>query len=179
VARCGYCGATIIFGGTRLGEKRLCDAKCARAVQLETLARSIPQDVVERRTEEIWRGACPKCGGLAPVDAHKSYHVWSALCLTRWTTKLHVSCHSCAVKRQFGSIAFSLLFGWWGFPWGFILTPVQIGRNLSAMRRTPDSSRPSDELRRLVLNNLGEHLLAASNRAAGSTASASARTGSR
>lgn len=27
--------------------------------------------------------------------------------------------------------AISMLFGWWGFPWGFIFTPISIVRNLS------------------------------------------------
>ena len=35
--------------------------------------------------------------------------------------------------------------GWWGFPWGFLFTPVQIGRNLSAMVAAP-STGPSPEL---------------------------------
>jgi hypothetical protein len=82
------------------------------------------------------------------------------LVLTRWTTKAQVSCRSCATKRQLGGAAFSLGFGWWGFPWGLFLTPVQITRNVIGMSRGPDSARPSDDLRKLVLVNLGTQMLA-------------------
>jgi hypothetical protein len=50
--------------------------------------------VVDRQVEEIFRGNCPKCRGLGPIDVHKVHQVWSALVLTRWTTKSQVSCRS-------------------------------------------------------------------------------------
>jgi hypothetical protein len=66
------------------------------------------------------------------------------------------------VKSQLGGVLFSLVLGWWGFPWGIILTPVQIGRNIAGMCGGPDSSRPSAALRKLVQVNLGAQLLQAS-----------------
>ena len=42
----------------------------------------------------------------------------------------------------------STLLGWWGFPWGLLVTPMQIARNISALTRRPDPLTPSPELLR-------------------------------
>ena len=160
MAKCGYCGSTILIGGVKAGDQRFCKKKFHQSAYILSLTKSVPPEVLDRQVEEIWRGNCPKCRGLGPIDVHKIYEVWSAVILTRWTTKAQLSCHSCAVKRQLGGAAFSLVFGWWGFPWGLVLTPVQIGRNVIGMSRGPDTSRPSDALRKMVLVNLGAKMLA-------------------
>jgi hypothetical protein len=154
MTKCGYCGTTIFVGGVRSGNQRFCNNTCFQNARVASMTKDIPNDVLERKVEEVWRGNCPKCRGLGPIEVHKAYDVWSALVLTRWSTKSQISCHSCAKKRQFGAAAFSLFFGWWGFPWGLILTPVQISRNIIGIVRGPDPSRPSDALRRTVLTNL-------------------------
>jgi hypothetical protein len=58
-----------------------------------------------------------------------------------------------------GGVLFSAVLGWWGFPWGLILTPVQITRNVAGMCAGPDSSKPSDALRKLVLVKIGAEAL--------------------
>jgi hypothetical protein len=166
MAKCGYCGSTIIIGGVRAGEQRFCNNKCHQNAYILSVAKNVPPDLLERKVEEVWRGNCPKCRGLGPIDVHKVHEVWSALVLTRWTTKAQVSCHSCAIKRQLGGVVFSLVFGWWGFPWGLILTPVQITRNLIGMGCGPDPSRASDALRKFVLVSLGTQMLASQKAAA-------------
>ena len=160
MTKCNYCGSTIVMGGVRAGDQRFCNNKCHQNAYILSVTQNIPPEVVDRKVEEVWRGNCPRCRQLGPVDVHQVHEVWSALILTRWTTKAQVSCHSCAIKRQLGGAAFSFFFGWWGFPWGLILTPIQITRNVVGMWRGPDSSRPSDHLRKLVLVNLGAQMLA-------------------
>jgi hypothetical protein len=160
MAKCSYCNSTIVIGGVRSGDQRYCNSQCQQNAYILGATKTIPADVLDRKVEEVWRGNCPKCGLVGPIDVHKFHEVWSALFLTRWTTKVQVSCRSCASKRQFGGIAFSLFFGWWGIPWGLVLTPVQIARNFIDINRGPDSSRPSDDLRKLVLVNLGTQMLA-------------------
>jgi hypothetical protein len=160
MSKCGYCGSTIIMGGVRSGDQRFCNKTCFQNARIISVTKNVPNDVLGRKIEEVWRGNCPMCRSLGPVDVHKVYEVWSALVLTRWTTKAQVSCHACAVKRQLGGTAFSLVLGWWGFPWGLVLTPVQITRNIMGMVRGPDPSRPSDALRKAVLVNLGAQTLA-------------------
>jgi hypothetical protein len=160
MAKCDYCGATIIMGGVRTGHQRFCNKNCYQNACVLSVTKNVPRDQLERKVEEVWRGNCPKCRGLGPIDVHKVHEVWSALVLTRWTTKAQVSCQSCATKRQLGGAAFSFVFGWWGFPWGLVLTPVQITRNIIGMSRGPDPSRPSESLKKLILVNLGTQMIA-------------------
>ena len=161
---CGYCGSKIFIGGVRTGSQRYCNKSCLQNAYILSVTKNVPTDVLERKVEEVWRGNCPKCNQLGPVDIHKVHEVWSALILTRWTTKAQLSCKSCATKRQAGGLAFSLVFGWWGFPWGLILTPVQVTRNIAAMSRGHDTSKASGELRKFVLVNIGRQI-AANNKA--------------
>src|SRR5262245_10529728 len=84
--------------------------------------------------------------GPGPVDVHSSYWVWSTLLMTRWGTSQKLGCRRCAIKSQVGNMLFSGVLGWWGFPWGFIFTPVQVGRNFVAMFTPPDPSQPSPRL---------------------------------
>ena len=153
--KCSYCGSTIIIGGVRSGIHRYCNNKCAGNGYVLQVSKGIPPDVVERQMEQVFRGNCPRCGEMGPVDVHKIYDVWSAMVLTRWTTRSQLSCRSCATKSQIWAAIFSSLFGWWGFPWGLILTPIQVTRNIIAIFTGRDGSEPSENLRRLVLVNLG------------------------
>jgi hypothetical protein len=155
MAKCGYCGSTIIMGGVRSGDQRFCNNKCHQSSLVLGVAQQIPPDVIERQVEEIWRGNCPKCRALGPVDVHQFHEVWSIGIMTRWTSTPRVCCRSCATKRQAGALVFSLFCGWWGFPRGLVLTPVQISRNVAGMFGGPDSSKPSAALQRLVRVNLG------------------------
>lgn len=163
MAKCGYCGSTIFMGGVRAGSQRFCNNKCYQDSKALSYSSIVPNDELERQLEEVWRGNCPKCRGLGPIDVHRIHEVWSALVLTRWSTKAQISCRSCATRRQLGGVGFSLLLGWWGIPWGLILTPVQITRNVLGMVRGPSSSGPSAELRKILLVNLGSKAVAARN----------------
>ena len=168
--KCGYCGSLIIIGGVRSGTERFCKNKCAQNGYVLQAAKRVPPQVIDRQVEEVFRGNCPKCRGIGPIDVHKVHRVWSALALTRWTTSSQVCCRSCATKSQAGGALFSAVFGWWGFPWGLVLTPVQITRNVVGMCKGSDGS-PSEDLRRLVQVNLAAQSLRQNQQPALSTAS--------
>ena len=160
MAKCGYCGSTIIMGGVKQGDQRFCNQKCFQNGYVLAVAKNLPADVVEREVEQIFRGNCPVCQGTGPVDVHKIHRVWSALVLTSWSSSQKVCCRSCATKSQAGGALFSAVLGWWGFPWGIVLTPVQIARNIMGMC-SGESSQPSADLRRLVQAILGARMLQA------------------
>jgi hypothetical protein len=169
MAQCGYCGTGILFGGVRDGTQRFCNNKCLQNAYLLRLGQQVPADLLERQVEEVFRGNFPKCRALGPIDVHKAHRVWSAILLTQWSSSGQVSCRSCATKSQLGGLLFCLGLGWWGFPWGLILTPVQIARNIMGMCAGPDAARPSADLRRLVQVNLGLRMLQASSQEAPAT----------
>jgi len=169
VAKCDFCGTTIIIGGKRDGNFRFCNDRCREKGYVLSLAKHVPRDVLDRNMEDVFRGSCPRCRGLGPVDVHMIHRVWSALVLTSWSSTPQVCCRSCATKSQIGGIFYSLFLGWWGFPWGIVLTPVQIVRNLVGLVRGPDPARPSEGLRKLILVSLGEQLAYANRRTAAQT----------
>ncbi|MCX8108380.1 MAG: hypothetical protein N3G20_06205 [Verrucomicrobiae bacterium] len=150
MAVCGYCSSTIIFGGITSAGKLYCSERCSESARLLRLSEKVPYKLVLRKLDELHRGPCPKCGGPGPVDVYRSYRICSALVVSRWTNVPEVCCRKCAAKNQIVGVLYSLCLGWWSIPWGIILTPVQIYRNLRALFHTPRLDRPSSELEHLV-----------------------------
>jgi hypothetical protein len=147
---CDACGTTIMFGGVKKDGLRFCNGVCAGRGEWLLAARQIPDAEVDRRAREVHQGSCPKCGGPGPVDVYTSHTVWSALVLTRWASRPEVCCWSCGRGKQLTAALSSAVLGWWGFPWGLILTPVQVGRNLAGLLNSPDSGAPSPALSKMV-----------------------------
>jgi hypothetical protein len=166
MAQCAYCGSGIIFGGTRQGNLRYCNADHANRGALLAFSHQLPDSAIQEQVLKVHQGRCPKCGGPGPVDVHMYYRVWSALVLTSWNNNQQISCRGCAVKTQLGSALFCLLLGWWGFPWGLVMAPVQIIRNLDGAANPPDPSRPSPKLERLLRVNIASQVAAANRPAA-------------
>lgn len=160
MAKCDYCGSTILIGGTREGERRYCGASCAVKGRTAAASRLVPDDVVRAETAKLHAGPCPKCKGAGPVDVHTSYRVWSAAVLTRWSSHPQLCCRSCGNKARGLSAAFSLVLGWWGFPWGVLLTPVQVIRNIVGLFGGPDPRTPSPQLAGIVRMHLASRVAA-------------------
>jgi hypothetical protein len=158
MASCGYCNTTILFGGKRYGQQKFCNDKCLQKGQLIAVANTIPPEVVRQHTYQVHQGTCPQCDGPGPVDVHTSYRVWSAAFMTSWSSRPAVSCNRCGTKRKLGDTLFSLVLGWWGIPWGLLITPVQIGRNLVGMARKPAPEQPSPALEQMVRLGMAQRI---------------------
>jgi hypothetical protein len=159
MAKCDYCSSTIIFGGKRDANGRFCNKKCQGRGALLAISRQLPDSDVQDRVWKVHQGLCPKCSGAGPVDVHVSHTVWSALILTSWSSAPQLSCRSCGIKSQAVGAAFSLALGWWGFPWGLVVTPIQIGRNFFSMSRPPEPSKPSPQLEKIVRMTIAAQML--------------------
>jgi hypothetical protein len=146
MSRCAVCGEVILFGGVKQGNLQFCNAICQSKGQLVAAAARVPESEAQALARRIHQGPCPRCKGTGPVDVHTSHWVWSALALTRWGSQPQLSCRRCGIKSQLGNLAFSGVLGWWGFPWGLLWTPVQLGRNIGAMIAPPNASQPSAKL---------------------------------
>lgn len=146
MASCATCHSFILFGGTRDGGLRFCGAACQAKGQLLARAAQVSEGEARQLARALHAGRCPKCSGPGPVDVHRSYRVWSALILTQWQTRSQVSCRRCGVKAQAGNLALSAVAGWWGFPWGLLMTPVQILRNAWQLASPPSPVEPSPYL---------------------------------
>lgn len=158
---CSYCNSLILFGGRKVGDFVFCNDRCAGQAQALVASRYVPAEVVEEVAKKVHEGECPRCHGRGPVDVHTSHSVWSALLLTSWKSKPVICCRSCGIKNQVFSGFGSAVFGWWGFPWGLVMTPVQIIRNICAVFSPPDAMKPSAALKKHVAVSLGAQMLAA------------------
>lgn len=150
MAICANCGTTILFGGVRQGGYRFCGKKCQQKGVVFGVAERIPPDIVQEQMESIHQGACPRCGGVGPVDVHTSYVVYSALLVTVFRNNPSLCCRACGIKERIKAVLLCGIFGWWGFPWGILMTPVQIVKNLHGIVFGPDPETPSAELERMV-----------------------------
>jgi hypothetical protein len=150
MTKCDYCGTTILFGGQEAGSLRFCNAQCASKGTLVIASRQLPDAMVQQQVWAVHQGTCPECSGPGPVDVHTSYRVWSALVITQWSSHPRVSCRSCGVKAKIGHMLVSGVAGWWGFPWGLLVTPVQVVRNIVGLVTPPDATRPSTQLETMV-----------------------------
>lgn len=159
MARCSYCGTLILFGGKRAGALRFCCDTCYENRTLLSLADQISEVTVFQQVIKVHSGNCPLCRGPGPVDVHVSHKVWSAILLTSWSSEPQISCRACGMKSQLGNALFSALVGWWGFPWGFVMTPIQVVRNFFGILRGPDPSEPSRTLHTLVRRMLAMQLV--------------------
>jgi hypothetical protein len=147
------------MGGVRDGELRFCNEKCQYNAYLQSVADQIPDHLVEQEVLRVHAGLCPLCQGSGPIEVHVAHKVYSVLLMTSWESQPFVCCKSCGVKKQSLGAAFSFFAGWWGFPWGLVMTPVQVIRNLVGVFKSGDSATPSDDLRRIVVASLAEQLL--------------------
>jgi hypothetical protein len=144
---CPTCGNSILFGGIKDGKTKYCRKKCYESDEVNRVASTIPDRVVEAFSKNLHNGNCPKCNGVGPVDIHKSYSVYSVLLYTKWQTNEHIFCKKCASKQQKTDLAGSLLLGWWGIPFGLIVTPIIISMNIVAMLQNPGVKGPTKALK--------------------------------
>jgi hypothetical protein len=154
MAKCAYCGSTIIMGGKKDGDLTFCNDTCLAKGMFVRVGQKLPEDIVQRQVAAIHQSNCPKCKGSGPVDIHISYRIWSALVLTRWSNRAELCCRSCGVKNKLVDSAICLFFGWWGIPWGVVMTPVQLVKNIAGIVSIQDPGHPSDALNQFVRANL-------------------------
>ena len=160
MAKCAYCGTTLLFGGKSHGNLRFCNDKCLSNGQVLLVAQEVPDEMVKAQAREIHSGLCPVCRGRSgPVDVQTSHKVISFVLMTSWSSTPRISCRSCGRRAQLGATLYSLFLGWWGFPFGLLMTPVQITKNIAGMLRSSDSMSPSPQLEQMVRLNIASQAI--------------------
>ena len=162
MAKCTYCGSTILFGGTKVEGMTFCNDTCLSRGRVALVGGQVPDDLVATEARTIHSGPCPVCGERrGPVDVHTSHKIASFILMTSWSSNPRISCRSCGVKSQLGALFYSLFLGWWGIPWGIIMTPVQVIKNIIALLHSETSVNPTPRLEQLVRMGIASQALEA------------------
>ena len=151
MAHCDYCGAAFRGWGTKHGKYNFCKGTCRDYGAVLDNLNDLSSAEVEAFVEKFRNGLCPSCNKFSDLDFHRSFRVRSMFVYTKWWTESEVSCRGCARKRQLGDLRYCIAFGWWGLPFGPIVTLVQAGRNMIALIRRDTRSRDIDREAKLVL----------------------------
>lgn len=147
MARCDYCNSWMLWSGKEKSGRRFCNDECVEAARFMAVAEGLPRHVVDAEINKVRRQSCPLCSGPGPSDVHTSHTAMSILVMTFWRSTPNICCRSCGLKKQLLGTLSSGILGWWGFPWGFIYTPIQICRNLGGILNGPDPDVPSDQFK--------------------------------
>lgn len=166
MAKCAYCGTTVLLGGKKVEDFTFCNEKCLSNGQIVMVAGSVPNDLVASQALAIHSGPCPVCKERrGPVDVYTSHKIASFILMTSWSSTPRISCRPCGVKAQFSALVYSLFVGWWGLPWGLIMTPVQVVRNFYALLHGETSANPTPQLEQLVRMNIALQALSSNEQA--------------
>ena len=87
------------------------------------------------------------------------YTIWSIIFITSHKDVPEICCKKCGIKKKIGGFFFSGLLGWWGFPLGILLTPVQVIRNLIGFFNLPKKNKISKKLDETIRMELGAEVL--------------------
>lgn len=159
MSSCGYCNSTIILGGVKHAGAVFCNQECLQKNALSSVASQVPEQTIRSYVARIHRGNCGLCGGHGPVDVHTSYRIYSALFFSSWSSRPAICCQRCGNKRKIGDTVFSLFLGWWGIPWGLLMTPVQSIRNMIGLFRESNALEPSPELEKMVRLHIASDMI--------------------
>ena len=147
MASCATCNSFIIVGGEKVDEFRFCNKKCLESGGVYIEATKVTDAEIDALAKEIHAGVCPMCEERSGVEIRKSYDIVSFVFYTRHSTHTHICCRVCALKKQSIDFVGSFFLGWWGVPWGLLITPVQLLSNIGAMLFPPNTDEPSKDLR--------------------------------
>jgi hypothetical protein len=152
MAICDVCGEGFRGGSANVGKWTFCTHQCRdKGKDLQALE-EFPDAIISGEIIKARNAGCPECGQASTIDVHKSHRAHSVVIWTTWQSHSHICCRRCARSHQWKAVGYTAALGWWGLPWGFIASPIQIGRNLVAMLRNSD--QPSFDFVRTVRLNL-------------------------
>jgi hypothetical protein len=157
MSTCSHCGKSILFGGRTLDGKRYCGVACARSHPLHQAADQVPYDILQRHVTEWRQSSCPRCKRRdSAIDVYEHHRVHSFVLMTQWSTRRSVCCRRCGRRDQLLSTLYCVGLGWWGFPWGLFVTPIQIVRNVAGLCEG-EPMQPTAAFEHMVRRQIAKH----------------------
>jgi hypothetical protein len=155
---CDVCRTTILFGGVREAGYHFCSAGCRNRGETLIRALELSEDEIYAEALKLRESPCPLCDRDGPLDVFQSHWAYSIVSFTRWGSNSHLCCRRCARKKQALSTLSTLAFGWWGFPFGLLVTPYQVGRNIHALFTRDDPEVLSQPIWKFAQMQLAERM---------------------
>ncbi len=156
---CSACNKRIALGGEEFGTEIYCGERCKKMGLISASHQILTNEIVQNRIHEVHAGSCPKCGGEGPNDMQWHYTIWSFIVITSHKDIPEVCCRNCGLRKKIGGFFYSILLGWWGFPFGILLTPVQVIRNFIGFFILPKQGKVSRQLDDAIRMELGAEAL--------------------
>ncbi|WP_426208965.1 hypothetical protein [Massilia sp. TWP1-3-3] len=154
---CDYCGNSAKKKPLFDQGQQFCSADCLHAARISEAAVDLSAGQIGARALAMRSGACPDCGSSESViEIRYHYRVVSALYFTSYQRKSRFCCVACGRKQNFKSFLFTFFLGWWGVPFGLIMTPTYLIANLGELREQRSGGEPSEDLVRLAKFQLAE-----------------------
>ncbi|MCB9535518.1 MAG: hypothetical protein H6704_04570 [Myxococcales bacterium] len=154
------CKAVIVFGGKKENGQTFCNRECWANGALIGPPTPESEAMAAAHAVQIRMGSCPVCGGHGgPVDIHASHVAMSFVFFTRWYSEPRLSCRRCGAKKQLVAFGATLMLGWWGLPWGLLVTPVQLVRNVLGITVNRSPTGPSPALVELARERVARGLV--------------------
>lgn len=149
MGRCATCRKFII-GGPKQGDLQFCSEQCLEDGFLAPLAQRAAPELVAARAYDAHQQNCPVCGGAGPVDIYTSHTAFSLFWITSWKSQPRLCCARCGTAAIRRGLITTALFGWWGIPFGIVMTPWQLYNGVKSLANRPNPSEPSMELTRRI-----------------------------
>ena len=159
MSSCSQCCKSILFGGRKIDSRNYCSATCAQYHPLLQASDRVPEDVLQKHVAQWRKAACPRCKQQdGTLDVYEHHRVHSMILMTQWSTRRSLCCRRCGRREQLLSTLYSATLGWWGFPWGLLVTPVQVTRNIVGLCKRA-SEQPSPAFERVVRRQIAQRQL--------------------
>ncbi|MFP4162866.1 MAG: hypothetical protein ACLFQB_04970 [Chitinispirillaceae bacterium] len=149
--RCAFCGTDILFRESKVVDGiHFCSSKCASHAPLFSFTDQVTSEELDDYLRKVHKGRCPVCRGRGPVNYYLSHRISSWMVVTSWSSKRKICCRRCGTKMLLLAMFRCFFFGWWNFPWGIMMTPIQIIRNSVEILNGYLIEKPSGRLRKAL-----------------------------
>ena len=122
---------------------------------IESQTKELTESELKELKFKISSLPCPDCGSQSlPLVGSLIRSVKSYIVFTSYTKTPVITCKNCSKKRRKNAIISTLLWGWWGVPYGLFKTPISLIANFRDNNKQEEIS--DDIITLFALNNTGE-----------------------
>jgi len=123
---------------------------------IEAQNKSYTIEEIDKYCNIVQNLSCPICKtNSEKLNATMTSEVVSVIFFSTKNKKIKVGCSSCLDKANNSALTKSVLFGWWGIPWGIFWTIKAINDNLKS-KKTNHLDTPNDYLRGFTFSKIGQ-----------------------